>query len=152
MKTEKRTQGSVGEKLKIGMSQSATGDMLKLSKNAFKTGMSIDIVFVLDVTNSMDPIIERCKELILDFDKYILKGISQMDRYCRQLRARLITYRDFYVEQNEYALDMSDFVLLVENDNLYADGQTFLKNKLDSIKASGGGDEPESGLEALARL
>lgn len=144
------TQSKIGEALEL-LKQSQKGETIEIKGTDFKLGMSLDIVFVLDVTSSMDPILERCKELILSFDKYILDNISNSTgRYCRQIRARIITYRDFYVEENEYALDASDFIVLAENDRLYEEGQHELKRRLDRIKACGGGDEPESGLEALA--
>lgn len=143
-------QSAVGEALGL-LRQNQKGETIEIRGTDCILGMSLDIVFVLDVTSSMDPILERCKELILSFDKYILNNIANSTgRYCRQIRARIITYRDFYVEENKYALDASDFILLAENDKLYEEGQLELERRLNNITACGGGDEPESGLEALA--
>ncbi|MCD8095723.1 MAG: hypothetical protein LUE12_06295 [Ruminococcus sp.] len=130
--------------------QTANGPVELLTTDEI-TKMDVDVIFVLDVTSSMSPIIEKCKKLIREFDEYLLGKIIEMNgRYCRVIRAKLITFRDFYVEKNDYALYSSDFFILVENNFSNEDGKKGLISELNKLKAVGGGDAPESALEALS--
>lgn len=103
---------------------------------------NVDVVFVIDATESMNPLLEKVKELTLSFRKQLEEGLERNRRHISQLRTKVIVFRDYYVD-DVYAMDESKFYTLpMENDEF----QEFVNG----IQAGGGGDEPESGLEALA--
>lgn len=68
-------------------------------------------------------------------------GLEKNKRKIRNLRIKVIVFRDFYVD-DKYALEESRFFTLPEEKRDFHDF-------VSKIKAGGGGDEPESGLEAL---
>ena len=103
---------------------------------------NVDIVFAIDATESMQPLIDKVKSLTLSFREELEKGLKENRRIIKNLRIKLIVFRDFYVD-DKYAMEESRFFILPE------EKQEFY-NFVSKIKAGGGGDEPESGLEALA--
>jgi hypothetical protein len=94
-----------------------------------------DIVFCIDATGSMQPCIESVKTNIGSFVETIK---SSNPNQPVDWRARVIGYRDFNVDAEPLVLDM-DFVSTPEE----------IKNQLTRITADGGGDEPESTLDAI---
>ena len=70
------------------------------------------------------------------------KGLRENRRIIKNLRIKVIVFRDYYVD-DKYAMEESRFFILPD------EKQDFY-NFVSRIKAGGGGDEPESGLEALA--
>ena len=103
---------------------------------------NVDIVFVIDATESMQPLIDKVKSLTLSFREELEKGLEKNKRRIRNLRTKVIVFRDYYVD-DKYAMEESRFFILPE------EKQDFY-NFVSKIRAGGGGDEPESGLEALA--
>lgn len=106
------------------------------------TGISCDIKFVIDATASMEPLIEAVKELTLGLKDKINKGLAEKYTTVSQLRVQIIVFRDFYVD-DKYALQESGFFVLPEQEQEF-------RRFVSEIKCGGGGDEPESSLEALA--
>jgi hypothetical protein len=104
---------------------------------------SVDIVLVIDATGSMSRIIDRVKERALSFYTDLDIIMKEKSKFVDQLRIRVVAYRDFYADPPEDALHASPFFNLPEQAEAFA---SFVKR----IKASGGGDEPETALEALA--
>lgn len=102
----------------------------------------VDIVFVIDGTGSMQPLINKVKTLALSLHEKLEEGLRENKRRIDNLRAKVIVFRDYYVDGNA-AMEESVFFELPDANNKFHD---FVSN----ITASGGGDEPESGLEALA--
>lgn len=102
---------------------------------------NVDIVFVIDATESMQPLIDKVKSLTLSFREELEKGLKKNKRIIKNLRTKVIVFRDYYVD-DKYALEESRFFILPE------EKQDFY-NFVSKIRAGGGGDEPESGLEAL---
>ncbi len=103
----------------------------------------VDIVFCIDVTLSMTPVIDKVKALTLSLDeKLILKMKKDGQRPVRQLRVRVIAFRDYYCD-GEYSMQESDFFTLPAQKREFHDF-------VNSLEAKGGGDEPENALEALA--
>ncbi len=94
-----------------------------------------DIVFCIDITQSMQPCIDKVKENIDVFIKGIKLGPNgdPID-----WRARVIGYRDFEAD-TQYLFDNFDF----------SNSPDEIKNQLDQLVADGGGDEPESTLDAI---
>ncbi|MBR5020042.1 MAG: VWA domain-containing protein [Oscillospiraceae bacterium] len=103
---------------------------------------NVDIVFAIDATESMQPLIDKVKSLTLSFKDELDAGLLKNKRKIRNLRVKVIVFRDFYVDDN-YAMEESRFFYLPEENSEF-------HNYVSKIKAGGGGDEPESGLEALA--
>ncbi len=102
----------------------------------------IDIVMCIDATGSMKPVIEMVKQNALMFDERLRAALAEKEKIVDKLRMRLIVYRDIAEDGLDNALLASDFISLPEERDKF-------KSFIDSITAFGGGDEPESGLEAL---
>lgn len=103
----------------------------------------VDIVFCIDVTQSMTPIIDTVKNLTLDlYDDLITDMRESNNRIVRQLRVKVIAFRDYYCD-GPYAMEESKFFTL-------PDQKTEFRNFVASLEAKGGGDVPENALEAMA--
>ncbi len=101
----------------------------------------IDVVFVVDGTESMGPLLERVKLRMLTLDGQIEEELQRSKRVLDSLRVRLVVFRDLY-EHQESAFEVTKFF---ELPNQRAEFESAVKG----IEAFGGGDAPESGLEAL---
>ena len=102
----------------------------------------VDIVFVIDGTGSMQNLLDAVKERALNMYSDILAGLAAKNRRVSKMRAKVIIFRDIYVDAD--AFEESEFFSLPDEAE---DFRRFVEH----IKATGGGDEPESGLEALYR-
>lgn len=100
----------------------------------------VDIVLVIDGTGSMQNLLDAVKESALSFHDKVVAGLAERRRRVDRLRLKVIVYRDIYVDAN--AFEESSFFDLPEDAAAF---RRFVEN----VKAQGGGDEPESGLEAL---
>lgn len=102
----------------------------------------IDMVMVIDAT--MDsPFINNIKfwqDLIIQTDSMISQCMKQYGRQSR-IRLKIIYFRDYYFD-GKYAAGESE-AFEIPNDR----NQVF--EFINSLRAAGGGDVPESGLEAL---
>ncbi len=103
--------------------------------------MNVDIVFAIDATMSMQPLLDKVKELTLSFRSRLEEGLRENRRVIHHLRVKVIVFRDYYVD-DRYAMEQSPFFYLPEQDGAFHD-------YVSAIRAGGGGDEPENGLEAL---
>ena len=103
----------------------------------------IDIVFCIDCTGSMSPVIDLVKDKVRKFPIDLKDALAKKDKQVHELRIRVIAFRDF--ESDSDALEASEF-FVVEPSTDSANFESFVNR----LGASGGGDEPESGLEALA--
>ncbi len=104
---------------------------------------TVDIALVIDATGSMAGIIDRVKEKALSFYSDLDATMKEKAKFVDQLRIRVVAYRDFYADAAEDSLVASPFFVLPDEAPGFAD---FVRR----IVADGGGDEPETGLEALA--
>lgn len=102
---------------------------------------NVDIVFVIDATRSMQTTIDMVKESALTFQDKLYGFMDKAKRNIMNLRIKVIWFRDFYYDGN-FAYDESKFFELPEEKQ---DFQDFVNG----INEAGGGDDPESGLEAL---
>lgn len=102
-----------------------------------------DIVYCIDLTSSMTPIINKVKEtarqLHSDLQEIMLKNYQ---RDIKRLRIKVIGFRDAYCD-GALSFEISKFF------NLPAETEDFYKF-VNSLTAKGGGDVPENSLEALA--
>ncbi len=103
---------------------------------------SVDLVLCIDATASMVSIIERVKDGALNFYEDLAKTMADKGKSVDTVRARVIVYRDHYFD-GDLAMEDSGFLSLPDEQDAFG---TFVRG----IMAEGGGDEPETGLEALA--
>lgn len=108
----------------------------------YKITYNVDMVFCIDCTGSMDNIIEIVKNNALNFYQDVTNVMEQKNKHITQLRVRVVAFRD-YVADGEDAMLVTDFF------NLPQEAEEF-EQCVRSLKADGGGDDPEDGLEALA--
>jgi hypothetical protein len=103
---------------------------------------AVDIVFCIDVTGSMTPIIDAVKANALRFYDDVQHNLTAKGKNVDELRVRVIAFRDF-VADGEAALQESPFFRLPAEQGGFSDF-------VNGLLAEGGGDAPESGLEAVA--
>jgi len=101
----------------------------------------IDVVFVVDATESMNGLLETVKFKILSLDLDIAERLKLSNRILESLRVRLIVFRDLYDDPGT-AFEVTGFYDLPAQQAEFAD-------EVKNIVAKLGGDQPESGLEAL---
>ena len=103
---------------------------------------AVDIVFCIDVTGSMTPILDAVKANALRFYDDVQANLTDKGKNVDELRVRIIAFRDFAADP-ETALQESSFFAL-------PDERTIFGAFVDGLIPEGGGDAPESGLEAVA--
>jgi hypothetical protein len=103
---------------------------------------AVDICFCIDVTGSMTPILDRVKDNALRFYDDVQKNLTDKGKNVDELRVRVIAFRDFKAD-GASALQESPFYSLPEEQAGFAE---FVRG----LVPEGGGDAPESGLEAVA--
>ena len=103
----------------------------------------IDIVFCLDCTGSMGPVIDLAKDNVLKITSDLVDAYKKKEKHVKELRVRIVAFRDLANDLN--SLEVSKF-FSIEPSNHRDDFKSFLNR----LEPSGGGDEPESALEALA--
>ena len=102
----------------------------------------VDLVFCIDATMSMDPILDKVKKNALNFYQDFQNIMSKKNKKVNQLRIRVVAFRDYTYDRDQ-AMMVTNFFKLPE---MAKDLATCIK----SIFPEGGGDDPEDGLEALA--
>jgi hypothetical protein len=103
---------------------------------------AVDIVFCIDVTGSMTPVIDAVKANVRSFHDLLDKAMAEKSKSISQLRVRVIAFRDF-ADNPGNAVELTEFLALPAQESEF---EAFVMR----LRATGGGDEPESGLEALA--
>ena len=103
---------------------------------------AVDIVFCVDVTGSMTPILDQVKANALRFYDDVQTNLTEKGKNVDELRVRVIAFRDFKAD-GAAALEESPFFLLPAE-------QAGFSDFVNGLVAEGGGDAPESGLEAVA--
>jgi hypothetical protein len=102
---------------------------------------AVDLVLCIDATGSMAPVIEQVKKRALEFPSDLITGMGRLSKKVTRLRLRVIAFRD--VGHDSEPFQVSDFFELP--------GQAVqFQGFVSAIAADGGGDEPESALEAIA--
>ena len=102
----------------------------------------LDLVFCIDVTGSMTPVIDLVKDKVRKFPHDLKDALAAKDKLINTFRIRVIAFRDFSNDSD--SLVASDFFTVEPSTDL-AKFESFVNG----LAASGGGDEPESALEAL---
>jgi hypothetical protein len=103
---------------------------------------AVDIVFCIDVTGSMTPILDQVKANALRFYGDVQSNLTAKGKNIDELRVRVVAFRDI-VADGEAALQESPFFELPSD-------QAGFSAFVNGLVAEGGGDAPESGLEAVA--
>ncbi len=110
---------------------------------------TVDMVFCIDATGSMEDftgsqmkIINLVKQNAINFYSDFSEIMDKKGKKVQQLRVRVVAFRD-YIWDEEDAMLVTDFFLLPQQAKEFEDC-------VNSLHASGGGDIPEDGLEALA--
>jgi hypothetical protein len=103
---------------------------------------AVDIVFCIDVTGSMTPILDAVKANALRFYDDVQANLTAKGKNVDELRVRVVAFRDV-VADGEAALQESPFFRLPAEQRGFSDF-------VNGLLPEGGGDAPESGLEAVA--
>ncbi len=111
------------------------------SNQRYRMTYDVDLVFCIDATMSMDPILDKVKMNTMDFYQDFYAKMSVKQKEINQLRVRVIAFRDYTYDK--VPMLVSDFFTL-------PDGREDFSTCVRSIVPTGGGDDPEDGLEALA--
>jgi hypothetical protein len=106
-----------------------------------KTKGVADIVFLIDVSGSMTPIIDALRKNIEMFIDSLSHGDANNAAPVKDWRGKVMGYRDIEHAQAEG--------LPWIEDNPFVRDAVALKAQLANLRAAGGGDEPESLLDAL---
>jgi len=106
-----------------------------MSEEIKKTKGVADIVFLIDVTASMQPCIDALRKNIESFIDRIES--NNQENPVRDWRGKVVGFRDYEVDDVPYI------------DNDFVTEASLLKTQLSQLEAEGGGDEPESLLEGI---
>jgi hypothetical protein len=109
-----------------------------------KTKGVADIVFLIDVSGSMTPIIDALRKNIETFIDSLSNGDANNAAPVKDWRGKVVGYRDI-----EHAT--AEGLQWIE-DNPFVRDAVALKAQLANLRAAGGGDEPESLLDALYKV
>ena len=109
-----------------------------------KTKGVADVVFLIDVSGSMAPIIDALRKNIEAFVDSLSSGEGNNAAPVRDWRGKVVGYRDIEAAASE-GLEW------IEEHPFVRDAAA-LKAQLASLTAQGGGDEPESLLDALYKV
>jgi len=133
-------EGAPSEAAASSPPASDTSPAVDQSRLAAPRGLTyaVDIVFCIDATGSMTPIIDQVKANALRFYDDVQSNLTAKGKNVDQLRVRVIGFRDFAAD-GAAALDESPFFTLPDE---RADFSAFVNG----LVAEGGGDAPESGL------
>lgn len=96
-----------------------------------------DFIFLIDGTGSMAPCMDALKQSIEVF----LDSINAPQATVHDWRGKVVLYRDQQLDGSKW----------LEDNPFVTDGAA-LKGQIDAMQAKGGGDEPESALDALHKL
>ncbi len=103
-----------------------------------------DVVFLIDVSGSMQPCIDSLQKNIATFVKFCREPDENQGVAVKDLRIKVCGYRD-HTADGETWFQSSPFVIVT-------DSVAPLEAHLASLQARGGGDEPESLLDALFKV
>ena len=109
-----------------------------------KTKGVADLVFLIDISGSMATCIDALRRNIEVFIDSLSRGDANNAAPVRDWRGKVVGYRDFEAADNE------GLPWIV--DNTFVRDAGALKEQLAGLQANGGGDEPESLLDALYQV
>lgn len=112
-----------------------------MADNIFGTKRNIDVVFCIDGTGSMSPCLANVKSNARRFHMEFVSAMTDLGSEIDSMRIKVIVFRDYECDGNQSMVESPFFELPTDN----ADFEKFLAD----VTATGGGDGPENGLEAL---
>jgi hypothetical protein len=135
---------AIGTETAADGASSTSGQTSLATAPATPRGLSyaVDIVFCVDVTGSMTPILDQVKANALRFYSDVQSNLSEKGKNIDELRVRIIAFRDILAD-GDAALQESPFFALPGDEVGFSEF-------VNGLVAEGGGDAPESGLEAVA--
>ena len=101
----------------------------------------VDILEVIDATGSMSPVIETVQKQAIGFYPKLIAALGAKGKTVGRVRVGVLVYRDVYCD-GDRAFEQSPFFELPAQ-------RAEFERYVNAIEPLGGGDEPESGLEAL---
>ncbi|MEU3765868.1 vWA domain-containing protein [Amycolatopsis keratiniphila] len=116
--------------------------MTSPSQDQNDLGYAVDIVLCVDATASMKPTLDNVKHSALSFPGRLVQEMAAKGREIRSLRLKVIAFRDFG-DRADDALAESRFLRIPSQVDEF-------ESTVSALSPGGGGDIPESGLEALA--
>ncbi len=102
----------------------------------------VDVVFVIDSTESMGPLIDMVKGNVATFHDQLVDAMYEKEKYITSLRLRVVAFRDLID-------DPATGIIQIPFHHL-PDHQEQVGAWVRSMEAGFGGEEDESSLEALA--
>ena len=66
-----------------------------------KLTYAVDIVFCIDTTMSMDPILDTVKRNALNFYQDFQRVMNAKKKHVLQLRVRIVAFRDYYYDKEK---------------------------------------------------
>ncbi len=111
----------------------------------YRKKYDVDIVLVIDATGSMQGCIQTVKDNANRLYDDICRKMKESHRDINRMRVRVIAFRDYVA----YKSDHIEPMMVTPFFNMPEDTERF-RRAVSQIKAIGGGDDPEDGLEALA--
>ena len=99
----------------------------------------VDIVFLMDATGSMANCIQKLKENVMLFFKSLTEKSGNNIPIVKDWRAKVVGFRDYEAD------GAADWLV----DNPFTRDIGELERQLDALEAIGGGDAPESLLDAI---
>jgi hypothetical protein len=103
---------------------------------------AVDIALCIDKTGSMGPVIESVKSHATKFGDDLRAKLSEKNKSVSKMRIRVLAFGDIMHDGNTWLRESPFFAIPAEADAF--------RSFLAKVTPEGGGDEPESGLEALA--
>lgn len=103
---------------------------------------NVDIVMCIDCTGSMGDLLDTVKNNALKFYPDLCKRCEEKGKEISELRIRAIAFRDFGCDSDDAVADTGFLDI--------PDEESDFKSFVTGLRPTGGGDEPENGLEALA--
>ena len=95
--------------------------------NVVEERTSLDLLFIMDITGSMSPYVDQAKRNVIEIINRIVNDCPGID-----INLGFIGYRDIEEEVTGNVVDIE-----------FTKNHTELKNKINKVYASGGGDTPE---------
>ncbi|QFU90766.1 vWA domain-containing protein [Amycolatopsis sp. YIM 10] len=103
---------------------------------------AVDIVLCIDATDSVGPTLDNVKHSALSFPNRLAQEMASKGRGISSLRLKVIAFRDFGDHPDD-ALTQTPFLAIPDQLGEF-------ERAVRELAPTGGGDLPESGLEALA--
>lgn len=101
----------------------------------------VDVKLLIDATGSMGGLIRKVQNAALKFHSDLMAALDAKGKVIDELRVGVTAFRDLNYDGKDSIIDSSFFSLPAQ--------QEAFARFVEGLVAQGGGDEPESGLEAL---